>query len=176
MDGRVRATHVFFIMLSVSHLCFGAQAFAQSDAKSPPIDQRLYQSAVLTEEFIRSCEVVLRIDATGDSQSLGAELELLNMNSRKTRFFTVASVPLTLKQTSVDKNKSDRSRTITYNVAGIPSDMIKSDQNVTLKVTGSKGKETAELTVCNSDGETSRRIELSRVMPTNDSIAIKPEN
>jgi hypothetical protein len=175
MYGRVCASHAFFIMLSVSCICLGPQAFAQSDAKSQP-DQHLYQSAVLTEEFIRSCQVVLRIDATGDSQSLGAELELLNMNSRKTRFFTVASVPLTLKQTSVDKNKSDRSRTITYNVAGIPSDMIKSDQNVTLKVTGSKGKETAELTVCNSDGETSRRIELSRVMPTNDSIAIKPEN
>jgi hypothetical protein len=141
------------LLVAAAIMLFGSQALAQSRVEPKANDQRLYQSLVLAEEFIRSREVVLRIDATGDGPSLVAELELLIMNSRKTRWYTVASIPLTLKQTSFG----------TYSVAGFPPDMLRSDQAVTLKVTRSKGKETAELTVFNSDGKVFRRIGLFRV-------------
>jgi hypothetical protein len=169
MGGRSRAFQAFAITLSFSSLCLTTYAVAQGDTKSQPIDQRVYKSEILENEFLRACVVVVRVDGEGDPQALPGELELVGRNRKKTRFYTAASVPITLKQTTIDKTpqagEAPSMQGETYSVVGIPDDMIKSDQSVTLKIGKSKGeKEIAELTVCKPDGNGCRRIALVRVV------------
>jgi hypothetical protein len=176
MDGRDHLLRAFATVVSIIFLCFAPDAMAQADAKAPPTDHRVYKSAILEQEFIRACAVVIRIDDTEENQ---AQLDLIYKNRKKARFYTIASVPLTLKQaTSENKSKAEDTQNAgcaTYTVTGIPDDMIKSEQTVTLKISEAKGKkEIAELTVCNSGGEVCRRIQLARVTPAGDSVELKP--
>jgi hypothetical protein len=177
MDGRIRFLTTFASMYVIAAWS-AACPVVGDDVKRKANESALYASPELEKEFLGAVSVDLRIKASTAAPSCAAKLELRSKNSEKFPRYKTKVVSISLSRRT-ESNSSHADGTTepsekTYVVSGLPSDFLKPNQSLTLKLTseGDEGEE-AELLLSGGESKEPSSVKLSRVRLPKESVKLK---
>jgi len=178
MDGRIRRLSAIASMFVVAACGACFPVVADDEAKRTPNESPLYVSPELESEFLGAVLVDLRIDDSATATRRGGELELRSKNNEKFPKFKSRVITISLERRPARVGSHADGTTTpsdtTYVVSGLPSELVKVNQTLTLKLTSAKDDEdTVQLMLSDGDRKPCGSVTLTRVKLPEESVELK---
>jgi hypothetical protein len=179
MDGQIRR-RVVINLLPLIMIVHGSPIVANYSENPKHRDVKMYMSPRLEKEFLGAVSVDLRFEES-NGQPQRCKLKLFSHSDTSANGLKSTTVAITLKEVSSTAESTsrvayDRGYT-TYNVSGLPSEVLKSGDALQLKLAAKGGDDgTAQLLLRSRDGKPSRQIELTLAVIPDEAETIGPEN
>jgi hypothetical protein len=178
MDGQIRRRAVIKL-LPFFMIVHGSLVVANDSENPKQRDVKMYMSPRLEKEFLGAVSVDLRFEES-NGQPQRCRLKLFSHSDTSANGLKSTTVAITLKAVSSSAGSSLRDAYdqgyITYDVSGLPSEVLMTGDALQLKLAAKGGnEETAQLLHCGRDGKPSRRIELTLAVIPDEAETIGPE-
>jgi hypothetical protein len=179
MDGQIRRRAVIKLLPFIM-IVHGSPVIANDSENPKHRDVKMYMSPRLEKEFLGAVSVDLRFEES-NGQPQRCKLKLFSHSDTSANGLKSTTVAITLKEVSPSAESTPRDAYdqgyITYNVSGLPSEVLKSGDALQLRLAAKGGgdEETAQLLQCGRDGKPSRRIELTLAVIPDEAETIGPE-
>lgn len=169
MDGRNRRRALNTLLLAACFACSSRPGSGGEPPKRLPDTSPIYISSRLAKEFLGAVSIDLRLDDKVNPRR--AELGLMKLVSPKgakpTKYKTKV-VPIVLEKAPGNSE--------TYVVSRMPADLIKSEETLTIRLTGASGDgDSASLALCGSDGNICQEIKLTQMRPPKEPVNLETE-